>query len=118
MVALFGAGPGLYLDFAEFIFHVPINGSAANNVSAAASATNVKLRAIFTILVHSVLFTRSSCFLSARCETGYTALPRKAGSVQDRDSGKLLTTWSGRPDSNRRRPAWEATQHCDINDID
>ena len=30
---------------------------------------------------------------------------------------KLLIFWSGRPDSNRRRPAWESRQPFDINNI-
>src|SRR5258708_11917422 len=34
MVALLGAGPGLYLDFAVLSFHVPTVGSAATRVAA------------------------------------------------------------------------------------
>ena len=36
-----------------------------------------------------------------------TALPRKVGFHRREDSRKLLKGWSGRRDSNPRRPAWE-----------
>src|SRR5580658_4166327 len=36
-----------------------------------------------------------------------TALPRKVGFHRRPDSRKLLKGWSGRRDSNPRRPAWE-----------
>jgi hypothetical protein len=31
---------------------------------------------------------------------------------------KLLEKWSGRPDSNRRRPAWEVTRHSNLKHLE
>ena len=53
-MALLGAGAELYLDFAGFIFHVPMNGSAASGVIAATSPKNVDLRAIFDMFLYLV----------------------------------------------------------------
>src|ERR1041385_8374960 len=50
IVVLFGAGPGVYFDFAGIIFHVPRKGSAADSVITAASIVKHKLRAIFIVI--------------------------------------------------------------------
>ena len=46
-----------------------------------------------------------------------TALPRKVGFHRREDSRKLLRGWSGRRDSNPRRPAWEYERQLYIKDM-
>ena len=50
----------------------------------------------------------STRLLSAGSARPRTPLPRKVSSCKRSISCKLLKSWSGRPGSNRRRPAWEA----------
>ena len=50
----------------------------------------------------------STRLLSAGSARPRTPLPRKVSSCKRSISCKLLKKWSGRPGSNRRRPAWEA----------
>jgi hypothetical protein len=60
----------------------------------------VKLAFRFRLLVESVTYESESASFRGRC-TPF----RSSGYLFD--ICKLLKTWSGRPDSNRRRPAWE-----------
>src|SRR5262245_15250781 len=50
MVALFGAGPGLYFDLATLSFQVPLNMSAAVSANVAATTTMTMRRRILIIL--------------------------------------------------------------------
>jgi len=49
----------------------------------------------------------STRLLAAGSARPRTPLPRKVSSCKRSISCKLLKKWSGRPGSNRRRPAWE-----------
>ena len=57
---------------------------------------------------HSMDVNRSSRVLSMGSAELRTALPRKVGFHRTLGFSMLLKKWSGRPGSNRRRPAWEA----------
>jgi hypothetical protein len=48
---LCGAGPGLYLDFATFNFHVPEKLSAANTAVADTSTTSIAIQISTRVLV-------------------------------------------------------------------
>ena len=56
----------------------------------------------------SLPLNRSSIKLSSISELARTSLPRKVGFSQAPNPCKYMKTWSGRWDSNPRRPAWEA----------
>ena len=40
------------------------------------------------------------------------------GAGRNQGACKLLILWSGRPDSNRRRPAWEVTRHFNFRHLE
>jgi hypothetical protein len=44
----------------------------------------------------------------------YLTQPCLRGLLLEREIRKLLKTWSGRPDSNRRRPAWECVTSTNL----
>jgi hypothetical protein len=77
-VRLCGAGPGLYFDFAAFIFHVPEDWSAvafvANSVSAITSTASEQPSKLFFLIIGSPLqrISEGGCrvmflFASQRC---------------------------------------------------
>jgi hypothetical protein len=55
----------------------------------------------------SLPVNRSSISLSSSSELAFASLPRKLGFLQKPKPCIHMKTWSGRPGSNRRRPAWE-----------
>ena len=50
---------------------------------------------------------RSMGDVTMRSDRVDTSLPQKVGYPLSEDFAKLLKNWSGRRDSNPRRPAWE-----------
>ena len=57
---------------------------------------------------HKLLSIPQSCRTSTACTSAPIAVTSKTGSDEGLDSRKSLKKWSGRRDSNPRRPAWES----------
>jgi hypothetical protein len=59
-----------------------------------------------------------SIMQSSSSDLAFASLPRKVGSAKASILCKLLKLWSGRWDSNPRRPAWEVIRHSNLNHLE
>jgi hypothetical protein len=64
----------------------------------------------------SPVFSWHSLLKTMSFGLAYLTQPCLRGLLLEREIRKLLKIWSGRPDSNRRRPAWESSIRLNIKD--